>query len=106
MHHQTRRKAIGHTGWTGTCLWIDRDSGYYAVLLSNTCHPSREHRDNPTLRKVFFRAVNDLYFPKRANIHVGLDRIDWDNYEALEGKRVAMLTGDLAADVHYERPLQ
>src|SRR5690606_27252585 len=33
------RAAFGHTGWTGTCLWADPETGNYGVLLSNTCHP-------------------------------------------------------------------
>ena len=96
--HLASRRAIGHTGWTGTSIWIDRDSGLYAVLLSNTCHPSRDHRDNPTLRKVFHAAVNAEYLPRRANIHVGLDRVIWDNYDAVAGKRIALLTHLAAVD--------
>jgi CubicO group peptidase (beta-lactamase class C family) len=34
--------AIGHTGFTGTSLWIDPDAGVYVVLLTNCVHPSRE----------------------------------------------------------------
>lgn len=31
--------AFGHTGFTGTSLWIDPDRGVYAVLLTNRVHP-------------------------------------------------------------------
>jgi CubicO group peptidase (beta-lactamase class C family) len=34
--------AFGHTGFTGTSLWIDPDAGVYVVLLTNCVHPSRE----------------------------------------------------------------
>lgn len=34
--------AIGHTGFTGTSLVIDRDRGLTVVLLTNRVHPSRE----------------------------------------------------------------
>jgi CubicO group peptidase (beta-lactamase class C family) len=33
--------AFGHTGFTGTSLWIDPDLGFYAVLLTNRIHPRR-----------------------------------------------------------------
>ena len=32
---------IGHTGFTGTGLWIDRDNGRAWTLLTNRVHPSR-----------------------------------------------------------------
>ena len=96
--HLASRNAIGHTGWTGTSLWIDRDSGIYSVLLSNTCHPSRDARDNRTLRQVFHRAVNAELYPTRANVHTGLDRLPWDNFDAIENKRTALLTHLAAVD--------
>jgi len=34
---------FGHTGFTGTSLWIDRDAGRASVLLTNRVHPSRQH---------------------------------------------------------------
>jgi CubicO group peptidase (beta-lactamase class C family) len=35
-------RAIGHTGFTGTSLWIDPASNRYVVFLTNRVHPSRE----------------------------------------------------------------
>jgi CubicO group peptidase (beta-lactamase class C family) len=34
-------RSIGHTGFTGTGMWIDLERGRYTVLLSNRVHPSR-----------------------------------------------------------------
>ena len=36
-------RAFGHTGFTGTSLWIDPDRAVYVVLLTNRVHPSREN---------------------------------------------------------------
>lgn len=36
--------AIGHTGFTGTSLWIDPAKDLYVVILSNRVHPTR-HND-------------------------------------------------------------
>ncbi|MGE0461402.1 MAG: serine hydrolase domain-containing protein [Vicinamibacterales bacterium] len=33
--------AFGHTGFTGTSLWIDPVQDYYVVFLSNRVHPTR-----------------------------------------------------------------
>jgi serine-type D-Ala-D-Ala carboxypeptidase len=35
--------AIGHTGFTGTSLWIDWERDLYVVLLTNRVHPNREN---------------------------------------------------------------
>ncbi|HEX6324339.1 MAG TPA: serine hydrolase domain-containing protein [Vicinamibacterales bacterium] len=35
-------QAIGHTGFTGTSLWIDPARDLYFVLLSNRVHPARD----------------------------------------------------------------
>ncbi|MEO7190806.1 MAG: serine hydrolase domain-containing protein [Vicinamibacterales bacterium] len=35
--------SIGHTGFTGTSLWIDPDRDLYVVLLTNRVHPSRSN---------------------------------------------------------------
>lgn len=32
---------FGHTGFTGTSLWVDPEAGYAVVLLSNRVHPRR-----------------------------------------------------------------
>jgi CubicO group peptidase (beta-lactamase class C family) len=47
--------AIGHTGFTGTSLWIDPVQDLYIVLLTNRVHPTRE---NDLIRQVR-RAVHD-----------------------------------------------
>ena len=35
--------AIGHTGFTGTSLWIDWERDLYVVLLTNRVYPTREN---------------------------------------------------------------
>jgi CubicO group peptidase (beta-lactamase class C family) len=37
-------ETIGHTGFTGTGLWVDFDRGLAWTLLTNRVHPTR-HRD-------------------------------------------------------------
>lgn len=92
------RRAFGHTGWTGTSMWVDFDRGFHCTLLSNTCHPSRARRENRTLRRVFHTAVHANWYAGRANPHSGLDRLAWDGFSAVKGKRVALLTHHAAVD--------
>jgi CubicO group peptidase (beta-lactamase class C family) len=40
--------SFGHTGYTGTTLWLDPGSDTYVILLANSIHP----RDNPPITKL------------------------------------------------------
>jgi CubicO group peptidase (beta-lactamase class C family) len=46
-------RSFGHTGFTGTSLWIDPERGIYAVLLSNRIHPRRDNRGIFRTRHIF-----------------------------------------------------
>lgn len=39
--HYLTRSAIGHTGFTGTSLWMDRERGVFVLLLTNRVNPTR-----------------------------------------------------------------
>jgi len=97
--HLPSRRAIGHTGWTGTCMWTDLEGGHFAILLSNTPHPDRGARSNRTLRQTFFKPVAAAAYPAATNAQTGLDRVVWDGFDPLKGKRVALLTNQGAVDV-------
>lgn len=45
--------SYGHTGFTGTSLWIDPDHRVFAVLLTNRVHPTRDHVAIQDFRPVF-----------------------------------------------------
>ncbi|MCH7852511.1 MAG: serine hydrolase, partial [Candidatus Marinimicrobia bacterium] len=49
--------AFGHTGFTGTSLWIDPERELIVVLLTNRVHPSRENSRIKGIRREFHNAV-------------------------------------------------
>ena len=49
--------AIGHTGFTGTSLWMDWERDLYVVLLTNRVHPTRENQAIQRLRPQVHDAV-------------------------------------------------
>ena len=49
--------AIGHTGFTGTSLWIDWERDLYVVLLTNRVHPTRDNNRLRAIRPAFHDAV-------------------------------------------------
>jgi CubicO group peptidase (beta-lactamase class C family) len=50
-------KSIGHTGFTGTSIWIDPDRDLYVVLLTNRLHPSAANRKHIAMRRAVHDAV-------------------------------------------------
>jgi beta-glucosidase-like glycosyl hydrolase/CubicO group peptidase (beta-lactamase class C family) len=48
-------RAFGHTGFTGTSLWVDPELDLFVVLLTSRTNPSRENARHVPLR----RSVND-----------------------------------------------
>jgi CubicO group peptidase (beta-lactamase class C family) len=50
-------RAFGHTGFTGTSLWIDPDRGVYVVLLTNRVYPDRLNTAIAAVRPAFHDAV-------------------------------------------------
>jgi len=51
------KAAIGHTGFTGTSLWIDPENDRYVVLLTNRVHPTRANEALLKLRPRLHDAV-------------------------------------------------
>jgi CubicO group peptidase (beta-lactamase class C family) len=49
--------AIGHTGFTGTSLWIDWENDLYVVLLTNRVHPTRANEQHAALRPKIHDAI-------------------------------------------------
>jgi beta-N-acetylhexosaminidase len=47
--------SFGHTGYTGTSIWMDPELDLWVVLLTNRVHPTRENQKHVPLR----RAVHD-----------------------------------------------
>jgi uncharacterized protein YbbC (DUF1343 family)/CubicO group peptidase (beta-lactamase class C family) len=92
------RSAIGHTGWTGTCIWMDLKKGLFSILLANTCHPSRNSHDTKMLRHDFHAAIAREYYPNTSNTHGGLDRLVWDEFEPVKKKRIAVLANQSSVD--------
>jgi CubicO group peptidase (beta-lactamase class C family) len=53
------QRSIGHTGFTGTGLWIDLERARYSVLLTNRVYPSRHTESGiVSLRRAFNHAAH------------------------------------------------
>jgi CubicO group peptidase (beta-lactamase class C family) len=50
--------AIGHTGFTGTSLWVDWEADAYFVLLTNRVHPTAANEAILAVRPAFHDAAS------------------------------------------------
>ena len=99
--------SFGHTGWTGTSMWIDPTSESFVIFLSNRNHPSGG--DVIALRKDLgtlaakatgfdFSTVKKLLpevvpkSPRFPDVLNGIDVLERDQFAALEGLRVGLIT--------------
>lgn len=56
------KNSFGHTGYTGTSVWIDKESKLFVILLSNRVHPTRQNRKISKFRPVIHDAVYNSVF--------------------------------------------
>ena len=95
--------SFGHTGFTGTSIWLDPASRTFVVFLSNRVHPDGGGRvvalrgrvatlaaaavmDRPVVRS----ALSDD--PAGARVDTGIDVLRAEQFARLRGARVALLT--------------
>jgi CubicO group peptidase (beta-lactamase class C family) len=50
-------RSFGHTGFTGTSIWVDPDEQLFVILLTNRVHPTRENNRIRTVRPQLADAV-------------------------------------------------
>ena len=105
--------SFGHTGFTGTSLWIDPFSKSYVIFLSSRLHPDGKGDVTPLRARVATLAAaaldvsrptdarmtgGDFSTPTaapdsaRASVLPGIDVLARDGFAAIKGKRVGLLT--------------
>ncbi|WP_329458139.1 serine hydrolase domain-containing protein [Streptomyces sp. NBC_01497] len=63
--------SYGHTGFTGTSLWVDPAAGLYAVLLTNRVHPTRAGEGIAAVRRAFHDSAHTAYAVRAAGTRPG-----------------------------------
>jgi len=85
--------SYGHTGFTGTSLWIDPQSKTYVILLANAVHP-KAGKNLSALR----RSVGNIVASAATGVLAGLDVLAEENFAPLQGKRVGLITNQTGID--------
>jgi uncharacterized protein YbbC (DUF1343 family)/CubicO group peptidase (beta-lactamase class C family) len=108
--------SVGHTGFTGTSLWLDSSSGMFVVFLSNRVHPDGKGDVTPLRARVATIASSALITPSLARgasfagadfgpsgplpvststvqpVLSGIDVLRADGFALLKGKRIGLVT--------------
>jgi CubicO group peptidase (beta-lactamase class C family)/uncharacterized protein YbbC (DUF1343 family) len=92
---------FGHTGFTGTSMWLDRASGVAVIVLTSRLHPEGRG-DAKRVRREVANAVAHAVLgdPRR-----GIDVLEDHGYRELAGAKLAVLTNDAARDALGQRTL-
>jgi len=65
-------ESCGHTGFTGTSLWIDLARQVAVILLTNRVHPSRDNETIRVLRPRVHDLIMEALLRTRTSVSVGL----------------------------------
>jgi uncharacterized protein YbbC (DUF1343 family)/CubicO group peptidase (beta-lactamase class C family) len=104
--------SFGHTGFTGTSIWIDPSSQTFVILLANSVHPYGRPAISSLRAKVATAVAAELKIdgrqpatspaersvgagrpaPRNAHTKTGLDVLVEQKFAPLAGKRVGLIT--------------
>ena len=120
--------SVGHSGFTGTAIWMDPATGVYMILLTNRVHPYGKG-DVAELRRRISAAVGTRFAPRDAptvgmasspgettsqaadgtpllpegSTLTGLDRLVADDFAPLAGRTVGLITNQTGIDSQGRR---
>ncbi len=88
---------FGHTGFTGTSLWVDPPSRTAVVFLSNRVHPDGKGNVTRLRGQVATLVASSIVkapFPGGASppVLTGIDVLRRGSFKALQGRRVGLVT--------------
>jgi uncharacterized protein YbbC (DUF1343 family) len=98
-------KSYGHTGFTGTSIWIDPGSDTYVILLTNAVHPKVGKPITPLRKSVatVVAAAVGYGAGKTEAVRNGLDVAEANHFALLAGKRVGLITNQTGIDSQGHR---
>jgi uncharacterized protein YbbC (DUF1343 family)/CubicO group peptidase (beta-lactamase class C family) len=99
-------ESFGHTGFTGTSLWIDPARRLFVILLTNRVHPTRDNDAIREARPAVMDAVLRALATPGPAVALGIDRLRAENGGALRGKRVGLVVHAASVDAEGRRTIE
>jgi uncharacterized protein YbbC (DUF1343 family)/CubicO group peptidase (beta-lactamase class C family) len=116
--------SVGHTGFTGTAIWMDPRSRVYVIILTNRVHPSGKG-NVVELRRRVSAAVATRFAPagdppettvstptgmpaadessSAERTRTGLDQLESEGFARLHGRTVALVTNQTGVNTEGKR---
>lgn len=98
-------KSFGHTGFTGTSIWIDPESKSAVVFLSNRVHPDGKGNVNRVRNQVATIAARNVGYhtptTQRDGVGqclTGIDVLVAENFARLKGRKIGLVTNHTGLD--------
>jgi uncharacterized protein YbbC (DUF1343 family)/CubicO group peptidase (beta-lactamase class C family) len=123
--------SYGHTGYTGTSIWIDPSTQSYVVLLTNRVHPADANGSALTqirakvatmaaaavgvkVQKVSLTGYNEIVdgpgsrreVARNGATKTGLDVLAERNFQPLQGKKIGLITNHTGVDRQGRRNIE
>ncbi len=127
--HRFEIGSFGHTGWTGTSIWIDPFSETFVIFLANRNHPTEDGSVIALRRTIGTLTADALIgydFPKKSpardsapkkpklgvNSSNGIDVLKETQFKALDGMAIGLITnhtgksreGESTIDLLHQSP--
>jgi uncharacterized protein YbbC (DUF1343 family)/CubicO group peptidase (beta-lactamase class C family) len=109
--------SFGHTGWTGSFLWIDPRSSSFLIFLSNRVHPDGTGTVLPLQETLGFLsseaagyrepdpAINILPWRGGSTVLNGIDVLIARQFTPLVGRRIGLITNHTGRDLYGNRTI-
>ncbi len=90
-------RSYGHTGWTGTSVWIDPAARAFVIFFSNRVHPHGKGDATPIRREIGTLAAEAMGRDRDAVLN-GIDVLVREDFARLRGLRVGLVTNQSGRD--------
>ncbi len=88
--------SFGHTGFTGTSIWIDPASKTYVILLANSVHLHGRKPISPLRGRIATIVASAVGYD--AKVQTGLDVLAANGFAEFKGKKIGLITNQSGLD--------
>ena len=90
-------QSYGHTGYTGTAIWIDPATRTFLIVLTNRLHPDGKGNNLQMLRRLS-TVAGAASRGEQSRVMSGIDVLEAYGFRQLAGRRVGLITNRSALD--------
>ena len=99
-----RGVSFGHTGFTGTSMWLDPVSDSFVILLASRLHPDSKGSTVGLSQEIATIAAEAIGLRREpSGVQTGIDVLVRENFKTLEGRKLALITNHTGRDSSGKR---